>query len=223
MQYDRSYFEGRGSTYAPYEDKALTIERNYLPKILERVKLGKGFNVLDIGCAFGYFLKFCDNLGCNTCGIDVSEYAIERAQKETIAKLYVHDVERGLPIFQDNFFDLVTMFDVIEHLANPYNVLRETHRILKPHGRLAITTPNLNAIERFCRKILRNEKMWHGFVDEAHLYLFTMMSLRFLVERAKFKIVNLETPFHPLPKIVQRMSNKTGLGGQIWLLAEKTR
>ncbi|RLE99255.1 MAG: hypothetical protein DRJ59_08125 [Thermoprotei archaeon] len=53
-------------------------------------------------------------------------YAIKQAQRITKAKLYVWDVERGLSVFSDNFFDLVIILHVIEHLRSPYNALKES-------------------------------------------------------------------------------------------------
>jgi 2-polyprenyl-3-methyl-5-hydroxy-6-metoxy-1,4-benzoquinol methylase len=175
---------------------------------------------LDIGCAYGYFLKCCDEMGYETWGIDISTYAIARAREETVAQLRVFDVNEGLPFLKTNSFDLVTMFDVIEHLRRPRVALEETHRILKTQGTLIVTTPNLNAIERFFKKSIGQESAWHGFHDNTHVNFFTSKSLKCLVQRAGFR-VKLETVFHPLPKILQHLANRTGLGGQIWLTAKK--
>ncbi|MCQ6254489.1 class I SAM-dependent methyltransferase [Methanocaldococcus sp.] len=219
--FSKEYFEGgKQSNYRSYKNWEKVIRGIYFSEVLKNVNV-RGARVLDIGCAYGYFLKCCDEIGCETYGIDISEYAINQAKKETNAKLFVHDVDKGLPMFEDDSFDLVTMFDVIEHLHSPYFVLKEIYRVLKVSGKIIITTPNLNAIDRFLKKVLRKEKTWHGFRDKTHLYLFTPSSLRFLVERVGFKVVKLETPFHPLLKPLQKIVNKTGLGGQIWLVGEK--
>ncbi len=178
-------------------------------------------SILDIGCGFGYFLKLCDEEGWETYGVDISEYAIGRARSITKAKLFVHDVEKGLPMFNEDFFDIVTMIDVLEHLYSPFKVVKEIYRILKPGGFMIITTPNLNALARFLWKIIGKEKRWYGFIDKTHIHLFTPLSLKHLVEKAGFRIINLKTPFHPLPEILQIALNKTGLGGQIWLVAQK--
>jgi len=221
--FDKEYFEGGGiSNYRSYKDMMMMMKKVYFPKVLKDVKIPKGSKILDIGCAYGYFLKLCEEIDCETYGIDISEYAINMAKQELKkTKLFVHDVEKGLDMFRDNFFDLVTMFDVIEHLKSPFLVLKEIYRILKPAGKLIITTPNLNALDRFVRKVIRKENIWHGFVDKTHIYLFTPKSLAFLVERSGFKVIKVETPFHPLPKILQEVANKTGLGGQIWLVGLK--
>lgn len=197
------------------------MEEVYFPKVLEILELNRGSRVLDIGCALGYFLKLSDDLGCDTYGVDISEYAIDHAKKQTKAKLYIHDVNKGLPMFPDNTFDLVILFDIIEHLDTPFWSLKEIYRTLRTDGKLIITTPNLNAVDRFLRTILGKEKTWYGFLDDSHLNLFTPLSLRFLVMKAGFEIVRSETPFHSLPGRLQKIAGKSGLGGQIWLVGTK--
>jgi 2-polyprenyl-3-methyl-5-hydroxy-6-metoxy-1,4-benzoquinol methylase len=219
--YDRDYFRGKGSNYSRYEDKAKTIKARYLPKILQRVTLNEGSTVLDVGCAYGFFLKLCDRFSCATYGIDISKHAIEKARKETSAELSVQDVEQGLHIFKDSFFDLITAFDLIEHLRDPSKAMREFRRVLKPRGKIALTTPNLRSIERYLMRIMWKEHLWHGFHDKTHILLFTPTSLRAMIERNGFSIIELETPFNPFPLAMQKALNKTGLGGQIWILAEK--
>ncbi len=214
---NKYHFKYNGS----YKDEEL-LKNVYLPKLLKNTKITSKSKVLDIGCGFGYFLKICEEIiGCETYGVDISKDAIDVAKKITKAKLYVLDVDHGLSIFKDGYFDLVVMLDVIEHLKSPYSVLKEVYRVLKTGGYVVITTPNLNAIDRFLRKILRREESWHGFIDNTHLYLFTPKSLTFLISHVGFKIIKLDTPFHPLPRFLQVLLNKTGMGGQIWLIGKK--
>lgn len=192
------------------------IEDIYFPLTINREKIIPQAKVLDVGCAFGYFLGCCDKYGFETFGIEVSKSAIEKASKETNAKLFKYDVDSGLNLFENNCFDLVTAFDLIEHLDSPYKFLKECHRILKIGGKVVITTPNLGALARL---LVRNE--WHGFKDKTHKYLFTTKSIEYLFKVAGFKIVRLETPFQPLPKFIKPYLNKIGLGGQIWIVGEK--
>jgi methionine biosynthesis protein MetW len=177
--------------------------------------------VLDVGCGFGYFLKKCDEKQWETYGVDISEYAISEAETYTKAKLLLQNVENGLPTFGDEYFDLVVILDVIEHLHSPHVVLRECHRVLKPCGKLAVATPNLGAIERLFLKLRGKQNRWHGFYDETHIRLFTPTSLKLLTERIGFRTVELKTPFQPLPTFVSKILEKSNLGGKIWLLAEK--
>jgi len=224
-KFNEDYFRGRGSGYKRgYEVIEKQVKTFIWPFVLKYVKPCPSMKVLDIGCAYGYLLRLFDDVGCETYGIDVSEYAIEQARRITKARLYVWDVDRGLPMFHDDFFDLVTMLHVIEHLCSPYNVLKEVHRVLRPEGKLVVSTPNLNAIARLLLKLIGREKEWYGFRDETHIYLFTPLSLRFLVKRCGFKVLAVEAPLMPLrkaPRIINKIVNGFNLGGTVFVIAEK--
>jgi 2-polyprenyl-3-methyl-5-hydroxy-6-metoxy-1,4-benzoquinol methylase len=198
----------------------LPILNKYLDWIKKYVN-GKA-RVLDVGCGFGYFLKLCDRLFWDTYGVDISNYAITIARKNTKAQLYSHDIQdiKKSP-FKDNYFDLVTLFDVLEHLTSPITALKECRRILKYGGKLVITTPNLNAGEKTVLKILAKENTWHGFFDETHVNLFKPSSLKTSVEGTGFRTLELKTPFYSLPIAVNKILEKTGFGGTIWLIGEK--
>lgn len=213
-QYNEDYFLGLTSNY----------ERGYIPKDrifkrylswIEPYLHNTNCKILDIGCAYGYFLHLCDKKGFKTYGVDLSTLAVNKAKRNTHAKLFIGDLNKKLP-FNDNFFNIITMFDVIEHLKSPYEGVKEIYRILKKGGYIIVTTANLNAIDR-----LFNKRNWHGFKDKTHLYLFTPTSLKFLFQRVGFKVLDIKTPFHLFPYIVQKIINNSGLGGQIWLVAEK--
>jgi len=215
MAYDRKWFAEYGHA-RDYKEMQKVMEDIYFPQAIIRERIAKGAKVLDIGCAFGYFLKCCDDYRLETYGVDISDYAIQQAWEITKAKLLTHDINEGLAMFEDNFFDLISVFDTIEHLASPYNLLKEVHRVLRPEGKVIITVDNLHAIARIWKR-----GKWQGFTEETHLYLFTPSSLKFLLKTSGFEITRLETPFNPLPKSLQRFVGKTGLGGQIWLVARK--
>lgn len=214
-RFDKDYFDykdGRTQRFKNSKD----IERIYFPQSIVREQVPKNGRVLDIGCAFGHFLSLCDNYGLETYGIEISDYAIDRASRNTRAKLYKHNVNQGLGLFRDNYFDIVVMFDVIEHIESPFGLLKEVFRILAPSGKLVITTPNLNAIGRYVMK-----KNWHGFKDETHINLFTPLALSFTAQKAGFDIKRTEAPFQPLPKALRNITKNLGIGGQIWLVAKK--
>ncbi|MBU0534996.1 class I SAM-dependent methyltransferase [Patescibacteria group bacterium] len=192
------------------------INKIYFPEAIIKEGIAKGSSVLDIGCATGSFLKCCDDFGLKTWGIDISEEYLDEAKKVTKAQLTKHDCDKGLGIFANDTFSFISAFDVIEHLESPVGFLRECRRILKPNGKLLLTTPNLNSLGRFL-----SGKSWHGYGDKTHKYLFTSKSLEFILEVAGFKVVKATAPFHPLPKVVQLFVNNLGLGGQLWMVSQK--
>lgn len=192
------------------------ITRIYFPGAIKTEGFKKGDSVLDVGCATGNFLKLCDNFGLKTYGIDISAKWLEKAKTNTIAKLKYWDLNTHEQPFPGTKFNLITAFDVIEHLDSPSNFVKNAYNQLKPGGKIIITTPNLNSLGRLTMK-----ERWHGYSDKTHKYLFTLESLEYLLLSNGFRITKSFAPFHPLPKFIQLVVNKFGLGGQIWIVARK--
>ena len=102
---------------------------------------------LDLGCNNGYntiLIKQNFNVS-NVFGVDFNQgQALKIARNRGLNVCEVDLSESQLP-FNDNYFDLVTAFEVIEHLRNPDNMLKEVHRVLRPNGLFIISTPNLGS------------------------------------------------------------------------------
>ncbi len=102
---------------------------------------------LDLGCGDGLFTHLASLQNLNAIGLDLEPQAIEQAKAQTSQQTYPGPPPTFLlgkpgPLpFDDKHFDLVFMLDVIEHLPNPVSVLSETMRVLKPAGKLMISTP----------------------------------------------------------------------------------
>jgi methionine biosynthesis protein MetW len=101
---------------------------------------GSSLKILDVGCGNGwqasFFLK-----GNEVFGLDISESNVSQAcSRGIIARK--HDIETPFP-FQVGSFDLVVCSEVLEHLFNPENILKEIVRVLKPGGAVIISVPNL--------------------------------------------------------------------------------
>ncbi|KKP98818.1 MAG: Methionine biosynthesis protein MetW-like protein [Parcubacteria group bacterium GW2011_GWD2_38_12] len=107
---------------------------------------GKGY-LLDVGCAFGSFLKFASNRGWRVGGVEISEYSSS----------YARDV-RGFNVLTGNLlnlpaqneqFDVVTFWDSIEHMREVRQNIEKASAILKPKGYIVITTDNFNGFLSF--------------------------------------------------------------------------
>jgi SAM-dependent methyltransferase len=218
MSFDLNYFEGTTSPYeGGYKSAIKHLERFYcLVDKYSRSKLGNISRILDVGCAYGYFLKFWEGKGVELYGTDISQYAISQAQEIVDAELLVGDIQHKMP-FDDDFFDIITMFDVIQMTESPRRALQEVLRLLKPDGLFFVTAPNVNSLFR----LLRGDK-WRGFRDRNHLYLFTPTSFTFLLRRSGFKILQVKTPqFWPFPKKLVRLSYNLPFGNGIWVAGTK--
>jgi len=143
--------------------------------------------LLDIGCGSGIFMRRLNNLGWDTWGVEFDTKAAEIASR--IAgkdRVYVGNIEDCL--FQDGFFDVITLVHVIEHLSDPFSVLKKCMDLLRPGGKIIISTPNAASWgARFFKRC------WRGWEPPRHLYIYNPQTLSQLVARAGFMIVQSKT------------------------------
>jgi 2-polyprenyl-3-methyl-5-hydroxy-6-metoxy-1,4-benzoquinol methylase len=104
--------------------------------------------LLDIGCAYGPFLAAAQEVGFSPTGIDPAEDAVRYVQEELkIPAFRGFFPDTPLPdVLQDETFEVISLWYVIEHFENPGSVLREIHRLLKPGGILAFSTPSFSGV-----------------------------------------------------------------------------
>lgn len=175
--YDKSFKDGSYKLYSSVEDlKIRTSERRFeaFPKHMEGEKL------LDVGCATGIFLDFCSQKGFQTFGVELSEEAIKKANK--IHKIHCGTLEDAK--FQDSYFDIVTMFDIIEHVLNPDQTIKEVYRILKKDGLLVISTPDISS---WHAKIMG--KKWGLITPLEHLSYYSPKTITLELEKNNFKVI----------------------------------
>ncbi len=136
----------------------------------------KGRRVLDFGSGVGFFLDACREKGMEPLGVEFSEVAARYA-KEKLGIEVQTDPERAISRFSDGQFDLITAWQVVEHLRRPRETLRELVRILAPGGTLAIAVPNLGSI-RYRMEGAR----WFNIQNLTHLSFFDVSNLRSVFE-----------------------------------------
>jgi SAM-dependent methyltransferase len=146
--------------------------------------------VLDVGCGFGFFVEALEDRGYEPSGLEISEYACDRARERTGAPIVAGSAERAFP-FGAGSFDAVTMFDVIEHLEDYEAALVECRRVLRPGGGLFVITLSGHSI---ARPLLGKHWSWHK--DDTHVHMFTPGSLKRALEDAGFTDVALTTFFN---------------------------
>ncbi len=104
--------------------------------------------ILDIGCSYGWFEKYVGKKAKEIIGIDLDEKDLESAKKEVKEKNIKFRKNSALDLnkFKENYFDVVVMFDVIEHIPKntEKKALKEIKRVLKKNGKLLISTPANN-------------------------------------------------------------------------------
>ncbi|MEW6188859.1 MAG: class I SAM-dependent methyltransferase [Actinomycetota bacterium] len=144
----------------------------------------QGGRVLDVGCGSGEYLQLMKQLGWETYGIEPSKKASVFARDKLSLNVKTGTLEEIT--FPDNYFDLITLWHVLEHLPNPKEACIELNRILKPNGTLIIGVPNVASLEA---KVFKSR--WVGWEVPRHLYDFSPKTLRQLLQKANFTIIKL--------------------------------
>jgi len=108
-----------------------------LELIKKHIKAGK---LLDVGCNYGIFLKLAKENNYDVYGVDISYPAVEYAKDKFKLNVIQGTLKRAN--FPSDYFDIISMFDVIEHIEDPLSELIEINRVLKKDGLLFMTTPN---------------------------------------------------------------------------------
>lgn len=147
-------------------------------------------NVLDVGCGAGHFsVSVKAKTGAEVWGIEPNKIAAASAAN-LIDKVLLgtyEDVESQLP---ENYFDSIFFNDVLEHMTDPYSVLSKVHRVVKTHGRIYASIPNVLFIDSI--KEVLTTKDWRytdaGTLDTTHLRFFTKKSTIRMFEEAGWRV-----------------------------------
>jgi 2-polyprenyl-3-methyl-5-hydroxy-6-metoxy-1,4-benzoquinol methylase len=136
----------------------------------------KNVRVLDIGCGFGESLGYHQARGCDVYGVEAD------ANIRRVAEKYSYKVHVGLfdaDLYESDYFDYITADQVIEHITDPAEILSGIARILKPGGKVILSTPNSNS---WAAKLFGC--YWINWHSPYHLQHFSRQSLQLAAEKA---------------------------------------
>lgn len=150
----------------------------FMVPAMPRQRRGK---ILDVGCGSGETLVQLMSIGWNAYGMDIDPSAITIARTLGLKNVSVGSYE-DMKKYPDNFFDVIRLYHVIEHLDNPEYCMRLAYKKLKKDGEFIIGTPNA---ESLIAKIARH--YWMNLDAPRHLFLFTPKTIRALLERSGFR------------------------------------
>jgi 2-polyprenyl-3-methyl-5-hydroxy-6-metoxy-1,4-benzoquinol methylase len=192
--YDESYFTVRSDR--GYNDYFSEKTRREIERVIELNLRDLDFfefekslpgekRVLDIGCAAGYFLGFCERRGWDATGVDISGGCIEFARGS------------GLCVYEDDYleiafskpFNLITLWASIEHLHYPDRFLAKAHEELAPGGMLYISTCRTGGLN-FKHLYGKN---WRFYNFPEHLFFFSLPTIKKILEQNGFSIVRFGT------------------------------
>jgi len=144
--------------------------------LLRGTHIVPGGRILDVGCGSGAFLYKMQSAGMEAFGVELSPDGAREAQRLGL-KVKCGTLEQQK--YPSNYFDVITLNHVFEHVPSPMRTLRELKRILKPDGRIIIAVPNARSLA--CKLFGRH---WASLDAPRHLSIPTPRGMRIAAEQA---------------------------------------
>ncbi len=186
--YGETYFHNNDSGvvgYSNYIKDEANIRRtsNKRLRLLERfIKPGR---LLDVGCAVGFFIDEGRKRGWQVEGMDVSSFAVDYASEH-----FGLNVRNGTLTeleFENGAYDMVTLWDVIEHVPDPKAYIQRAAELLRQGGVISLATPDVDSIPA---KLAG--RRWVGYkLSEEHIYYFSIKTLSQMLEEAGFEVLDV--------------------------------
>jgi SAM-dependent methyltransferase len=174
--------------YDSVEDETYVIERlgrektfaKHLESIEKITGPGAGRELLDVGAYVGIFVEVACQQGWQAIGVEPSDWAAGMAQANGIP---VFHGTLESPELKNRRFDVITLWDVIEHLDDPSTELARCYELLKPGGRLAIHTMDIDSL---VARLMGQRWPW---LMDMHVHYFGRATMRRLLEKNQFEVI----------------------------------
>lgn len=191
----RGYQDVEDPEYLRTEKYRKLLLVNHLQHIMKFKSAGR---LLDIGCFAGYFLELAKKEGWKTEGIEPSVWASKLAKKRKV-NIIGESVEKVK--LQPHHYDVITMWDVIEHLSDPKKILKKCYQALAKDGIIALGTPNIDCL---VAKIMGSN---YPYILRMHLLFFSPKTLQKMLKDVGFTTVEIYSygRIYPISYILERM------------------
>jgi 2-polyprenyl-3-methyl-5-hydroxy-6-metoxy-1,4-benzoquinol methylase len=150
--------------------------------------------LLDIGCSNGIFGESVKKkLGTEVWGMEISKPAIKIANQK-LDKVLTGYLDQNLKLLKNNYFDVISFNDVLEHMDDPYKSLVEIKSKLSKNGVIVASIPNIRYIKTFLKLIFKKE--WNytddGILDRTHLRFFTEKTILKMFEETGYEVLKIQ-------------------------------
>ena len=191
--YNEEYWSSKSPKergYADYRSQAPLYLKTFKKRLalVERFRKHKG-RALDVGCAAGFFLKILHDAGWTVDGVELSP-AIASHAREVYGFEQVHVGPVESAGYEKGSFDLITMWDVVEHVPEPLPFLEHTMSLLADDGVFILETQNVES--KFAKRL---GPKWHHYKHLEHLYHFSPATIERLLDRVGMEVVHLTPKF----------------------------
>ncbi|PLX26231.1 hypothetical protein C0580_00355 [Candidatus Parcubacteria bacterium] len=184
--YSKNYFhkddQDHKFGYTNYDQDKEMMRPVFVKHLDHFSSLVEGRKIFDIGSATGYFLDLAKQRGWDTYGIDISDYASQLAREKGHRAWAGKDLS---VVDTEDKFDIVTMWDVLEHLPDPLVYLKELRSKMVEDSVLAV-----NTIDRGSLWAKMLGKRWQLIMPPEHLMYYTYKNLEDLFDKAGFEIID---------------------------------
>lgn len=174
----KQYRENEDKEYMAESDSRSINAYLSLARIRRYMPSGR---LLEVGCGTGYFLNAA-RLSYEVIGVEPSNWASCYAKENLKLDIIPSTLEEAR--LANDYFDVVVLIDVIEHVSDPSGLLREINRVTKPDGILYVMTPN---IDSFSARLLGSK--WWG-LRPAHIFYFSRKTLSELLTRCGYRVIS---------------------------------
>jgi SAM-dependent methyltransferase len=175
--------EQRTQTYLSRQSLFEGIYRGYINRMKTYSRAGK---LLDVGCNIGLFLKVAREEGFDVTGVELNRDCAAYGRENF--GLEIHSEYLDAIGFPSGSFEVVTLFDVLEHIPDLHNFLKEVRRIIRPGGLLVVQSPNLGSLMAEL-----TGSQWSWLTPPDHLYHFTPETLQLLLHESGFTVKECRT------------------------------
>jgi 2-polyprenyl-3-methyl-5-hydroxy-6-metoxy-1,4-benzoquinol methylase len=188
--YNKEYFSGKyeaqyGKSYLQDEPNIRNFARERII-VLEKI-LGhplKGSDLLDAGCAFGFFLDESRKRGATVTGLELIPDAVRYARRRLHLKVLHEDLATFSPL--RNSYDVITLWYVLEHFKDPDRILLRMTQALRPGGILALSVPHSRGYSFLCdMKSALKER------PRDHYFDFSIRSFKFIARLYGLRVVKI--------------------------------
>jgi 2-polyprenyl-3-methyl-5-hydroxy-6-metoxy-1,4-benzoquinol methylase len=143
-----------------------------------------GNRLLDVGCAAGFFLLVAQEKGWQVQGVEPAEYVSDYASNQLGLDVFCGTLQEAA--IHPEIFDVVTLWDVLEHTSNPRETLTQVNYVLKPGGLLVLSTQN---IESWVPKLLGVR--WLHYGHHIHIYHFSPKTITHLLKDTGYQVLKV--------------------------------
>ncbi len=173
--------------------------------LLEKAN-GSLLKILDVGCSEGYLGAYLKNLGHAVLGVEMNPQSAHKAS-EVLDSVYNGSISEYFNHHSDEKFDVILFGDVLEHIADPNEVLEVCHKHLNNNGFIIASLPN---VAHAAIRAMLLEGRWEyadlGILDRTHLRFFTKDSAKALFEQAQYDIEDIGQVHLPI-EVVDQLCN----------------